>query len=730
MPASSAPPPAERLTALVLFLLRVKEPHTLNQIAEETGLYDITHREAARKMFRRDRNDLRGIGVVITEYVVTKETGNDPGSRGYAIDPNDIVVRDPPDLTQAEKVALRLADRHIITTEHSDATGVAKLTAGVSVDDGLGPQVRLELGKTLPLVARAVYERRQLTFGYDGKPKRTVEPVAIKRQAGHDYFFALDGDTIKTFRTDRVDDTANSAPKLGDTFERTSAHEVDVDAKLPQHPWEFAFGDDYAAKLVVDAARSDMARERLGASATSDEVLPDGSVALGFRVQNANALRDWLTELGAGAVITEPPALVDNVVAWLSELVDIRWPDVARPDVNASCPETPPVAASASQSIEQSGRSGSDTAPESTKPLSITEQVALLLAIVPWAFATGQERIPLADISREFGVPVKALYDLLYPAMAWEVRDPSTDDFAHPGFTVASDDDYEQPADSEHFNKDLAGPGDGTRVYLRLDASSPISKPFDLGGMEVLSTLMVGHLALELPGVGRDGALGSAVAKLEQAFGNRLRFSIDAASTPWHTELQDAITNQQVLEVRYWESSSDTEVTLTVEPLVLHRRWGHWYVVVRTRSSSGDTSGGTESDTSGVRVRPLRLQRIEELNATTDTFAEPPAEGDVERAFSDFSGGAAVTLRHPKADARRIDKYPAASLDVTDGTAGADATVTATYHLRSPLIFARMMLQLAKPDSLVNAHELPAEFLAAPSELAREMLARYDADGT
>lgn len=697
-----------------MYLLRASRPRTLTEIAEETGLYDPTNLDAMRKKFGRDKVELESLGIVMTTGHVTRSTGIDPGSTTYVVNPNDIVLRDPPALTYAEKVALRLAERHIITGEHSDTTGVAKLTAGVSVAESAGPQVQLELGEALPVIARAVYERRQLTFAYDGKPERTVEPVAIKRQAGHNYFFALDGDTIKTFRADRIDGTAKSAARLGDHFEFTEAHKVDADAMLPRHPWEFAFGDDHAAVLVVESARAEIARERLGPSATSERVLPDGSLELSFRVQSSQALRDWLVELGAGAVLTGPPELVSEVTAWLSDLVEFDLTSSTdAPDTGARSQraQVSSVATPAADAADPAGAAVEE-------PLSIDQQVALLLAIVPWAFATGQERIPLADLSREFGVSVDALYDLLYRAMAWEVRDPATGSFAQTGFAVMTQEDYAEPTSSSHFFTDLSGPGDGTNVYLMPDASSVIAEPLKLSGIEVLSTLMVGHLALELVGIDQDGALASAVAKLDAAFGNRLRFSAALQSTTWQAELQDAIDRQQVLEVLYWESSSDTEVTLTVEPLVLHKRWGYWYVVVRSRDAAGDVTG------EATRVRPLRLERIEELREVGEEFTETVQAGDVERAFSDWRGGAAVTLRYPKSQAWRIEKYPAAAMEVTDGDT--EPTVTATYHLRSPLIFARMIALLARPDAVVDAHELPAEFLAAPPELARQMLARYE----
>ncbi len=698
-----------------MFLLRARRGRTLADIARESGLYDINNLEAARKKFRRDRADLESLGIVMTTDHVRGSTAADAGAVTYIINPDDIALRNPVDFTRAEKAALRLAERHITTGEHSDTTGVAKLTAGISVADGSGPHVRIELSEAVPIIARAVYERRRLTFAYDGKGARTVEPVAIKRQAGHNYFFALDGDMIKTFRADRIDGTGAAATKLGDTFEFTDAHEVDADAMLPRHPWEFAFGDDHAAVLRVDADRVVIARERLGASATHEQVLPDGTVEFGFEVRSSQALRDWLVELGAGAVLTEPPALVSEVTAWLADVAasELGSPVEAPPP---DAPANPAEHASGAQTAAPTTGAPSGTqTDDAAKPLSIDEQVALVLAIVPWAFATRQERIALADISREFGVPVKTLHDLLYRAMAWEVRDPSTDGFAQTGFTVMSDEDYAQPTASPHFTEDLTDPGDGTGVYLVPDADSAIAEPIGLTGMEVLSTLMVGHLALELPGIDPNGALASAVAKLDAAFGNQLRFSAEPASTKWHAELQDAITQQLVLHVRYWESSSDTEVELTIEPLALHKRWGYWYVVVRTRDAP---------NASGVpRLRPLRLERIEELHDAGTTFTEPLTDGDIDAAFSDWSGGAAVTLTYPKADLWRIEKYPAVAIDASDEP---EPTITATYHLRSPLIFARIMALLARPDSVVNAHELPAEFLAAPGALAAAMLARYD----
>src|SRR6266540_3594482 len=95
----------ERLVNLVALLLDTHRPLTLDQVAELVPGYEATG-ESLRRMFERDKEELRGLGVPVERGPI------DPwgSEEGYFIDPNAYAMPRL-DLAPDERAALALAAR-------------------------------------------------------------------------------------------------------------------------------------------------------------------------------------------------------------------------------------------------------------------------------------------------------------------------------------------------------------------------------------------------------------------------------------------------------------------------------------------------------------------------------------------------------------------------------------------------------------------------------------------
>src|SRR6266568_4361028 len=182
----------ERLVNLVALLLDTHRPLTLDQVAELVPGYEATG-ESLRRMFERDKEELRGLGVPVERGPI------DPwgSEEGYFIDPNAYAMPRL-DLAPDERAALALAAR-----AWSGAAGDPSALAGLSkldLDPGAGPDaLRANLDGASPLLATlidAVTRRKRIVFTYRppgrSPSQRQVDPYALVHRrgtwyvAGHD----------------------------------------------------------------------------------------------------------------------------------------------------------------------------------------------------------------------------------------------------------------------------------------------------------------------------------------------------------------------------------------------------------------------------------------------------------------------------------------------------------------------------------------------------------------
>ena len=308
---------------LMMYLLARDVPKTREEIWRDTALYapdgttDRRTLDSARASFERDKALIRNLGVRITETI------EHDGATSYTIRRQDYFLPDLR-LTSDEQLALRFAAARVDIGETWDLEAVAKLASGdppapLSEAESTGADVALETAAAsqsatsalLPALAAAAAERAAVRFSYGGR-ERDAQPLGLLCRAGYWYLAAVEDSTPKTFRVDRIEDDVRFGERSA--FDRA---DVDLAGLLPSEPMEIDFGDDFEARVRIDAT---MASQPTAERGTVVAQHADGSVTVEARVRNRGAFRTWLLDMGRHAVVESPPELVADTMRWLRDL--------------------------------------------------------------------------------------------------------------------------------------------------------------------------------------------------------------------------------------------------------------------------------------------------------------------------------------------------------------------------------------------------------------------------
>ena len=299
----------ERMLNLLAFLLTVERPVTAEEIRDTIAGYDRENDEAFHRMFERDKDLLRSLGIPL-ELRFTDAWEVD---QGYVVVKEDYELADP-GLNDEERAALWLAAQVVrVGGQPSGPEAILKLGGASMV--GAGEPLAANLGlaaDTLGLVFTAVAERRTLSFEYRGS-KRTIHPYGMRHQTGHWYVVGpVDAASdIRAYRIDRG--STFSTGERPAAFARPEGFSVQ-DA-LPNAPWE-AGSDDLEAAITFDADVAWWVLRQIPPTAHVTEH-PTGGLEVRLSVANVDALIGWVLGFEDKAEIVSPPeirnALVDRV---------------------------------------------------------------------------------------------------------------------------------------------------------------------------------------------------------------------------------------------------------------------------------------------------------------------------------------------------------------------------------------------------------------------------------
>ena len=305
---------SERLVNLTIALLATRRYLTKSEIFRTVAGYE-GEAEARDRMFERDKEDLRSLGIEL-ELGSHDPLFNDEA--GYRIKPENYSIQ-LSDLTPLEMLLLsKAADVwRDASLSNASSTGLRKLKAlGLDSDTDEIPDLTArfsDIPEQLLDVIEALSSRREITFDYLGselaaKPRK-VWPYHLSYSHNHWYLLAFDVDQqdIRRFRMDRF----SSGVILNSPAQFFPADNDGVQAVLADVAMEAL-----EAKVSVRVGRG--AKLRRNSSLISSDGEWD---LLKVPYYDADELIFNIIWLGDDARVESPVELRDRVIACVEELV-------------------------------------------------------------------------------------------------------------------------------------------------------------------------------------------------------------------------------------------------------------------------------------------------------------------------------------------------------------------------------------------------------------------------
>lgn len=309
----------ERLINLVIALRETRRPLPAEEIRRRVAGYGQGEYESFRRMFERDKADLRSLGVPIE--TMEAPTGDD--IEGYRIDPKKYDLP-PVTFPPEELTALALA---VQATGLMDSAlmGLRKLQVGQGATGGVfgesegrdpnqrRPRADARLDVEDPnrmILTEAQISRTRVRFTYrrsDGDESvRTVEPHALIFRRGRWYVTGWDHErqARRSFRLDRIIGVVKTSGKAR-VFEPPK-DEVDPGAVVPER-------EAVAATVAIP---EELAWTVASRSRGEGRLLGDGRVAYQV-VADRDAIMAWVFDQAPELEVVAPQELRADILARL-----------------------------------------------------------------------------------------------------------------------------------------------------------------------------------------------------------------------------------------------------------------------------------------------------------------------------------------------------------------------------------------------------------------------------
>lgn len=291
----------ERVLNLLIYLLESPAPVTSHDVRNTVHGYADQSDEAFHRMFERDKNVLRRLGVPLKmEALDVWEI-----DEGYTVDPEEYAIPDP-GLDQEERLALSVAARMVRLGGSEAGVGAIIKLGGMERGDGLEP-LGADLGEGAELLGElfgAISDRRKVAFVYRDSP-RPVEPYGIAHRRGHWYLVGNTPDGERMYRVDRIENL--EVGERPNAFEKPKG--FDIKTAVDSQPWEAGSDPVVRTKVTFDPEVAWWAARSLGLPEPRAELTTTVDVA------NRDAFVGWILSFGSSAEVLEPMEMREAVVA-------------------------------------------------------------------------------------------------------------------------------------------------------------------------------------------------------------------------------------------------------------------------------------------------------------------------------------------------------------------------------------------------------------------------------
>ena len=338
-------PKLQRWIDLLAALLARRFPVTLDDLTRAVPAYGKGQaKDALRRMFERDKDELRAFGVRIETvplpdgdtagyklsardfylpYLSVMEEGRASrprkvGKDGYRALPT--IVLEPDELAAVADAGARVRELgDPVLAEHAESA-LRKLAMDLPLDVGQPGTARVAPGRpaadphVIEALDAALEHRKRVSFDYhsmgtDETARRTVEPFGLFFLNQHWYLAALPAgeEIVKNYRLSRMSGVEENAKRPG-----THDYEIPAGFRLQDHArsrqaWELGDGD--AEEVTVELRRPEgaaLAAARLG------DAVPDQPDQRRFLVRRREAFARWLLSFAGDLVPVAPAELVDE----------------------------------------------------------------------------------------------------------------------------------------------------------------------------------------------------------------------------------------------------------------------------------------------------------------------------------------------------------------------------------------------------------------------------------
>lgn len=295
----------ERVLNLLIYLLESPVPVTSNDVRNTIPGYADQGDEAFHRMFERDKQVLRRLGIPIK----FEGGGVWEMEEGYSVDPDEYAIPDPK-LSDEERLALSVAARMVRLGGTEAGVGALLKLGGIESAGGLEP-LGADLGEGIEVLGElfsAVAERRKVEFTYRNQA-RLVEPYGIAHHRGHWYLVGNTPEGQRMYRVDRLDNL--EIMEESGAFKRPKG--FDIKTAVANQPWEAGVDPELTAEVRFDADVAWWAARSLGLPE------PDEDLTTTMNVVNRDAFLGWVLSFGDSAEVIGPPELREAVAHRVGE---------------------------------------------------------------------------------------------------------------------------------------------------------------------------------------------------------------------------------------------------------------------------------------------------------------------------------------------------------------------------------------------------------------------------